>query len=185
MTALAHVRRHPGLPLLRGARHALAARNFVCGQGLPHRTERTTVATLMKTRHLRVAEFAEIYSGGTPSTGNLDYWDGDVAWVTPKDLSARTGVYIGHGERFITEQGLSRSSARLLPADTVILSSRAPVGYVAIAKSPLATNQGCKNLRCKNGVAIRYMSTTCSRTARPFLNLMPQVRPIKSSPHHD
>lgn len=107
----------------------------------------------MKTRHLRVAEFAEIYSGGTPSTGNPDYWDGDVAWVTPKDLSARTGVYIGHGERFISEQGLSRSSARLLPADTVILSSRAPVGYVALAKSPLATNQGCKNLRCKNGVA--------------------------------
>ena len=108
---------------------------------------------LMKTRYLRVSEFAEIYSGGTPSTGNPDYWDGDVAWVTPKDLSAGTGVYIGHGERFITEQGLSRSSARLLPADTVILSSRAPVGYVAIAKSPLATNQGCKNLRCKNGVA--------------------------------
>ena len=107
----------------------------------------------MKTRHLRVAEFAEIYSGGTPSTGNPDYWDGDVAWVTPKDLSARTGVYIGHGERFISEQGLSRSSARLLPADTVILSSRAPVGYVALAKSPLATSQGCKNLRCKNGVA--------------------------------
>ena len=107
----------------------------------------------MKTRYLRVSEFAEIYSGGTPSTGNPDYWDGDVAWVTPKDLSAGTGVYIGHGERFITEQGLSRSSARLLPADTVILSSRAPVGYVAIAKSPLATNQGCKNLRCKNGVA--------------------------------
>lgn len=107
----------------------------------------------MKTRHLRVADFAEVYSGGTPSTSNPDYWDGDVAWVTPKDLSTLPGVYVGHGARSITEEGLSRSSACLLPADTVILSSRAPVGYVAVAKSPLATNQGCKNLRCKDGVA--------------------------------
>ena len=104
-------------------------------------------------RHLRVADFADIYSGGTPSTSNPEYWDGTVAWVTPKDLSTLTGIYIGHGARSITEQGLRRSSACLLPADTVILSSRAPVGYVAIAKSPLATNQGCKNLRCKDGVA--------------------------------
>ena len=76
-----------------------------------------------------------------------------MAWVTPKDLSTHAGVYIGRGDRCITEQGLSQSSARLLTADTVILSSRAPVGYVAIAKSPLATSQGCKNLRCKDGIA--------------------------------
>ena len=107
----------------------------------------------MKTVNLRVSEFADVYAGGTPSTGNPDYWDGNVAWVTPKDLSAHAGVYIGQGGRCITEQGLSQSSAYLLPVDTVILSSRAPVGYVAIAKSPLATNQGCKNLRCKVGVA--------------------------------
>ena len=107
----------------------------------------------MKTLHLRVSEFADVYSGGTPSTGNPDYWDGDVAWVTPKDLSTHAGVYIGQGDRCITEQGLSQSSACLLAADTVILSSRAPVGYVAIAQSPLATSQGCKNLRCKDGIA--------------------------------
>ena len=110
-------------------------------------------AKIMKTLHLRVSEFADVYSGGTPSTGNPDYWDGDVAWVTPKDLSTHAGVYIGQGDRCITEQGLSQSSACLLAADTVILSSRAPVGYVAIAQSPLATSQGCKNLRCKDGIA--------------------------------
>ena len=107
----------------------------------------------MKMLNLKVSEFADVHSGGTPSTGNPDYWDGDVAWVTPKDLSVHTGVYIGQGDRCITQQGLSRSSACLLAADTVILSSRAPVGYVAIAKSPLATSQGCKNLRCRTAVA--------------------------------
>ena len=107
----------------------------------------------MKTLRLRVSEFADVFAGGTPSTSNPVYWDGDVAWVTPKDLSAHAEVYIGQGDRCITEQGLRRSSACLLATDTVILSTRAPVGYVAIAKSPLATNQGCKNLQCKDGVA--------------------------------
>jgi type I restriction enzyme S subunit len=107
----------------------------------------------MKTRPLKVSDFADVYSGGTPSTSNPNYWDGDVAWITPKDMSSHTGVYIERGERSITKQGLRESSAYLLPADTVILSSRAPVGYVAVARTPLATNQGCKNLRCKGGVA--------------------------------
>lgn len=75
----------------------------------------------MKMLNLKVSEFADVYSGGTPSTGNPDYWDGDVAWVTPKDLSVHAGVYIGHGDRCITQQGLSQSSACLLAADIVIL----------------------------------------------------------------
>lgn len=119
----------------------------------PNRADQPVTAKIMKTLRLRVSEFADVFAGGTPSTSNPNYWDGDVAWVTPKDLSAHAGVYIGQGDRCITEQGLRRSSACLLATDTVILSTRAPVGYVAIAKSPLATNQGCKNLQCKDGVA--------------------------------
>ena len=107
----------------------------------------------MKTRRLTVAEFADVYSGGTPSTTNPNYWDGEMAWVTPKDMSLRSDVYISRGERSITEQGLRESSACLIPANTVILSSRAPVGYVAISKNLLSTNQGCKNLVCKEEVA--------------------------------
>jgi type I restriction enzyme S subunit len=107
----------------------------------------------MRTRVLKVNEFAEIYSGGTPSTNNPNYWHGDISWITPKDMSTHEGVFIERGERFITEEGLRHSSAYLLPANTVIISSRAPVGYVAVAKSPLATNQGCKSLKCKEGIA--------------------------------
>jgi type I restriction enzyme S subunit len=107
----------------------------------------------MKTVALKVAEFADVYSGGTPSTRNPNYWNGEVVWITPKDMSSHTGIYIEDGERYITEQGLNESSACLLPSDTVILSSRAPIGYVAVARGQLSTNQGCKNLRCKEGIA--------------------------------
>ena len=107
----------------------------------------------MKTKLLTVAEFADVYSGGTPSTKNSNYWDGGIPWITPKDMSAHSGVYIDQGARSITEQGLHESAASLLPVNTIILSSRAPVGYVAIAKKPLSTNQGCKNLQCKEEVA--------------------------------
>ena len=107
----------------------------------------------MKTIRLKVSEFADVYSGGTPSTAISDYWNGEVAWITPKDMSHHTGIYIDRGERFITDRGLAESSACLLPADTVILSSRAPVGYVAVGATAFATNQGCKNLICKAGIA--------------------------------
>lgn len=107
----------------------------------------------MKKRRFAVSQFAEVLSGGTPSTAKRQYWDGDIPWITPKDLSAHTDLLIFHGERSISEEGLIGSSATLLPTDTVVLSSRAPIGYVAIAGQPLATNQGCKNLVCNEELA--------------------------------
>lgn len=87
-----------------------------------------------------------VVSGGTPSTKEPEYWNGDVPWITPADLSERVDVYISEGERNITQLGLDNSSAYLLPENSVVFSSRAPIGYVAIAKNALATNQGFKNL---------------------------------------
>jgi type I restriction enzyme S subunit len=103
---------------------------------------------LHKWQKLRIDEFAEVKSGGTPSTKNEEYWDGGVSWITPKDLSGFGGKYISQGERNISKKGLDNSSAKLLPKNTVLLSSRAPIGYVAIAENELATNQGFKNLIC-------------------------------------
>ena len=89
--------------------------------------------------------------GGTPSTKTPAYWDGDVPWITPKDLSSHEDRYISVGARSLTEEGLGNSSARVLPKDTVLVSSRAPVGYVAIAGGPVATNQGFRSLVLKDG----------------------------------
>ncbi len=95
-----------------------------------------------------LGEVAEILSGSTPSTKEPDYWDGAVAWITPKDLSTYNSIFISRGERNITEAGLKNSSAQLLPKDTILFSSRAPIGYVAIALNELTTNQGFKNIIC-------------------------------------
>lgn len=99
----------------------------------------------------KLGDVAEVVGGGTPSTKESLYWNGDVPWLTPKDLSGYNERYISHGERNISEEGLDNSSAILLPASSVLLTSRAPIGYVAIAKNPIATNQGFKSLVLKKG----------------------------------
>lgn len=87
-----------------------------------------------------------IVSGGTPSTKEPEFWNGEIAWVTPADLSNFDDVYISKGQRNISQIGLEYSSATLLPENSIIFSSRAPIGYVAITKNKLSTNQGFKNL---------------------------------------
>ena len=94
----------------------------------------------------KLSELGAIVGGATPSTSVEKYYGGEIAWVTPKDLSSFSGRYIECGERNITEEGLNSCSAQLLPAGSVLFSSRAPIGYVAIAKNPIATNQGFKSL---------------------------------------
>ena len=93
-----------------------------------------------------LAELGEIIGGGTPSTKNEKYYGGDIAWITPKDLSNFQGRYINRGERNITAEGLKNSSARLMPQHSILFTSRAPIGYVAIADNELCTNQGFKSI---------------------------------------
>jgi type I restriction enzyme S subunit len=101
-------------------------------------------------RAFKVSEFADVIGGGTPKTKVGEYWNGSIPWLTPKDLSNYTGRYVSKGERNISVKGLSDSSARILPPKTVLLTSRAPVGYLAIAKNELTTNQGFRSLVVKD-----------------------------------
>ena len=88
-----------------------------------------------------------IESGGTPDTKNADYWDGNICWATLIDLPAdNTITYLYDTERHITEAGLYGSSAKLLPADSILVSSRATIGRIAITRCETATNQGFKNI---------------------------------------
>lgn len=96
----------------------------------------------------KLGQIVEIVNGGTPSTSNENYWNGNISWITPKDLSNFEGRYILKGEKSITQEGLNNSSAKLLPINTVLFSSRAPIGYVAIAQQEVSTNQGFKNIIC-------------------------------------
>ena len=102
-------------------------------------------------KKLKIEDCAEVIGGGTPSTKKKEYWDGDISWITPKDLSNYNNRYISRGSRNISKKGLKYSSARLLPKNSVLLTTRAPIGYLAISKKELATNQGFKSLIMKNG----------------------------------
>lgn len=98
-----------------------------------------------------MADIADVIGGGTPKTNDpSNYEGGKIPWITPADLSGYSAKHIGHGERFITEKGLKDSSARMMPAGTILFSSRAPVGYVAIASNPVCTNQGFKSFVLKS-----------------------------------
>lgn len=103
-------------------------------------------------REYKVDQIGEVVGGGTPSTANAEYWNGDIPWISPKDLTGYSSVYISCGESSITKEGLNKSGTRLLPKDTVLFSSRAPIGYVAIAQNPLCTNQGFKSIICNKSI---------------------------------
>ncbi|MBR3654259.1 MAG: restriction endonuclease subunit S [Elusimicrobia bacterium] len=99
----------------------------------------------------KLSEVADVIGGGTPSTNNFEYWEGDIPWITPKDLSGYNERYISKGSRNISLLGLKNSSSRILPKGSVLLTSRAPIGYIAIAKNEVCTNQGFKSLVLKEG----------------------------------
>ena len=95
----------------------------------------------------KISDIGTVVGGATPSTKKPEnYENGTIAWITPKDLSTFTRRYIQRGERNITEIGLKSCSTQLLPKDTVLFSSRAPIGYVAIATNEVCTNQGFKSV---------------------------------------
>lgn len=99
---------------------------------------------------VRDSEYFSISLGGTPTTGVAEYWNGNILWVTPTDLSRINDSIIDKTERMITESGLKNSSAKLLPKGSIVISTRAPIGYLAIADKELTINQGCKALVIKN-----------------------------------
>jgi type I restriction enzyme S subunit len=91
----------------------------------------------------------DVVGGSTPSTKETAFWDGDISWATPKDLSALSTPVLLSTERRITGAGLSQIGSGLLPVGTVLLSSRAPIGYMAIAQVPVSVNQGFIAMICK------------------------------------
>ena len=98
-----------------------------------------------------IGEIADVVGGSTPSTHDLGNFDGDVPWLTPKDLAKPRPRYVTRGYRNLSRKGLQSCSAQLLPANSVLVSSRAPIGYLAIAANPIATNQGFRSLVMKPG----------------------------------
>lgn len=108
-------------------------------------------------RKARLGDCCEIVSGATPSTAVADYWDGDIYWATPKDLSDLDGHYISETPRKLTKSGIASCAAAILPPNSVLFSSRAPIGHVAINSVPMATNQGFKSLVPGPAVHVKFL----------------------------
>ena len=107
---------------------------------------------------VRMGDVSAIVGGGTPSTSDsANFEKGQIPWITPSDLSGYADKFISRGTRNITERGLQKSSARMLPRESVLMSSRAPIGYVAIASVPLATNQGFKSFILPSGIDSNFV----------------------------
>ena len=105
-----------------------------------------------------MGDVSQVVGGGTPPTSDPSNFDGgSIPWITPADLSGYSDKHIAGGTRSITQKGLGRSGARLMPTGTVLFSSRAPIGYVAIASQPVSSNQGFKSFVLYRGLAPDYV----------------------------
>lgn len=105
---------------------------------------------------VKLGDICEIVSGSTPKTNMEEYWDGDIKWITPAELNDETYI-ITDSVRKITELGVKKTGLTPFPKDTVILSSRAPIGKVAIAGCEMYCNQGFKNFICSEKIDNRYL----------------------------
>ena len=108
----------------------------------------------------RLETLGTIIGGGTPKTGVSEFWSDEasgIPWITPADMGAQPNVFISAGKRFISNVGLEKSSAQLLPTGSVLMSSRAPIGYLGIAANPIATNQGFKSVALIDNAMNRWL----------------------------
>ena len=104
----------------------------------------------------KISDIGEVVSGSTPKTSIKEYWNGNICWITPAELSNMSGT-IYDSKKKITERGKSSCSLRMMPSRTVILSSRAPIGKVALLGKEMCCNQGFKNIICNEKVAPEYL----------------------------
>ena len=113
-------------------------------------------------------EVAQISGGGTPSRAVPQYFGGGICWATPTDVTALEGLYIQRTKETLTEEGLNRSSAKLLPPGAVLLTSRATIGYTAVTRVPICTNQGFVNFVCGPTLEPEYLAYWL-RARKPLL----------------
>jgi type I restriction enzyme, S subunit len=123
-----------------------------------------------KIKHLE--DLADIRSGGTPSTGQSEFWDGDILWCTPTDITALNGhKYLGDTSRKISRLGLKSSSAEIIPANSIVMTSRATIGECAINHVPVSTNQGFKNFVPFEYVDVEFLYYLLLTQKQGFISL--------------
>jgi type I restriction enzyme S subunit len=157
--------------------------NLSCKIDLLHRQNKTLEAiaeTLFRQWFIEEAQedweegplddVISVKGGTTPSTKEPEYWDGDIHWTSPRDLSNHNSVFLFDTDRKITEKGLAQIGSGLLPIGTVLLSSRAPIGYLAITDIPVAINQGYIAIICDKSISNYFMYLWCKANMKEIKN---------------
>lgn len=113
-----------------------------------------------------------VETGSTPSTKRPEYWDGDIPWLTPKEVTDLEGsIFVSRTARSITKEGLASSAAKLMAPGTVMLTKRAPVGAVVVNTVPMATNQGFLNFSCGSALLPAFLAAWL-KANKPYLDLI-------------
>ena len=117
-------------------------------------------------------DIGEIVGGATPSKKRAEFYcSNGIGWITPRDLSSTSDKFIAHGADDITEEGYASCSTKLLPRGSVLFSSRAPIGYIAIATADVATNQGFKSVVPKDGIGTAFVYCFLVRSKQKIADL--------------
>jgi len=118
-----------------------------------------------------ITDYSQIVSGATPITSVDEYWNGEINWITPADMSKIKYQYFTETDRKITANGMMSCSATLLPESSIVMSSRAPIGYFAIGLRPFTTNQGCKSFELKSTHVAEFHYYNMLHNVGKFLQL--------------
>jgi type I restriction enzyme M protein len=120
---------------------------------------------------VRLADICRVVGGSTPRTDTPAYWNGDIVWITPADLGKLMGYNITSSARRISKEGFNNSGTEMLPSGSVVLSTRAPIGHLAIARIALCTNQGCKSLVPNAELMSEYLYFSLKQAVPALQNL--------------
>lgn len=120
---------------------------------------------------VKISDIGTIVGGATPSTKDEANYNGDIVWITPKDLSGYNQRYIGKGERKISKKGYDSCSTTMIPVNSILFSSRAPIGYVAISECDLCTNQGFKSIVPNDSINYMYLFYMMKYKAKDIENI--------------
>jgi len=108
-------------------------------------------------KYYELGNYCAVVNGSTPKTGTDEYWNGNIVWITPTDLGKNKNKYICDSERKITEAGYNSANTTIIGKNNIILSTRAPIGHIAINNVEACTNQGCKSILPNNELNVDFL----------------------------
>lgn len=153
-------------------KHGLMQQMLVRKNQVPHGAEVPSCSNASEHWDtVNLGDIATIVGGGTPKTGQSDYWNGNIPWATPTDITQLSGRTISRTASTITDSGLENSTATLLPPKSLLVTTRATIGACAINTTPMATNQGFQSLVPKDGVCVEFLYYLVQRHAKGLRRL--------------